>query len=165
MLSSVLTKIFKTKNEREVRRLQRTVDEVNALDPTISRLSDEQLRAKTEEFRKRIRENTKTLSGELETLRKERAESASDEEKQKMKEILDNEFDEFWEYVKQTLFLPPKPPLSASGFFDTNLVVGYNFRLVKCLISRRKKLECLTKLRAGRKWERTKSGFSQEGIN
>ncbi len=110
MISSVLTKIFKTKNEREVKRLQRTVDEINALEPTMSRLSDEELRAKTEEFRKRIRENSKTISVELETLRRERAESGSDEEKQKMKDkikhcqnrILDPILPEAFAVVRET---------------------------------------------------------------
>jgi len=41
-------------NEREVVRLRRTAERVNALEPTIASLSDEELREKTAEFKARI---------------------------------------------------------------------------------------------------------------
>ncbi|MBV8368385.1 MAG: preprotein translocase subunit SecA [Candidatus Eremiobacteraeota bacterium] len=41
-------------NERELVKLRRTVDRVNALEPSISALSDEELRAKTDEFKARL---------------------------------------------------------------------------------------------------------------
>src|SRR5579884_1440976 len=41
-------------NEREVSRLQRTVERVNALEPQIAALSDEELAAKTPEFKERF---------------------------------------------------------------------------------------------------------------
>ncbi|MDR3741483.1 MAG: preprotein translocase subunit SecA [Terracidiphilus sp.] len=50
----VLTSIFGTANERIIKRLLPTVDAINALEPEIKALSDEQLRAKTIEFRERI---------------------------------------------------------------------------------------------------------------
>ncbi|WP_028608229.1 preprotein translocase subunit SecA [Paenibacillus harenae] len=50
----LVKKIFGDPNEREVKRLQRTVDEINALESKFTGLSDEALRAKTEEFRARI---------------------------------------------------------------------------------------------------------------
>lgn len=43
-------------NAREVKKLQRTIDEINALEAEISSLSDEGLRAKTIEFRERLAE-------------------------------------------------------------------------------------------------------------
>ncbi len=51
---SVLQKIFGTKNERELKRLWPIVDKINSLEPEISRLSDSELAAKTEEFRRRL---------------------------------------------------------------------------------------------------------------
>lgn len=42
-------------NEREIRSFRKTVEQINALEPDIRRLSDEQLRAKTDEFRERVR--------------------------------------------------------------------------------------------------------------
>ena len=52
--SSVLTKVFGTSNERVVKRLLPRVTEINALEAQTKALSDEQLRAKTVEFRARI---------------------------------------------------------------------------------------------------------------
>jgi preprotein translocase subunit SecA len=48
-------------NEREVRRLQPLVDEVNALEPEYEALSDAELRARTDEFRQRLREDVGDL--------------------------------------------------------------------------------------------------------
>ena len=52
--SNVLTKVFGTSNERVVKRLLPRVAEINALEPQTKALSDEQLRAKTVEFKARI---------------------------------------------------------------------------------------------------------------
>jgi preprotein translocase subunit SecA len=51
LIGSVLTKVFGTSNERAVKRLLPTVEQIGALEPEIEKLSDEQLRAKTAEFR------------------------------------------------------------------------------------------------------------------
>jgi preprotein translocase subunit SecA len=52
--SNVLTKVFGTSNERVVKRLLPRVAEINALEPQVKAMSDEQLRAKTAEFKARI---------------------------------------------------------------------------------------------------------------
>src|SRR6266545_1976807 len=54
MLGQILTKVIGTQNEREIKRLRPRVAEIGALEPQIQALSDEQLRAKTEEFRARV---------------------------------------------------------------------------------------------------------------
>ena len=51
MLQTLLAKVVGTQNERELKRLRPIVGEVNALEPAIQALSDEQLRGKTAEFR------------------------------------------------------------------------------------------------------------------
>ncbi len=51
MLKS-LTRLLGGSNEGVIKRLQKIVDEINALEPDYERLSDDQLRAKTDEFRK-----------------------------------------------------------------------------------------------------------------
>lgn len=53
MLASLIGGIFGTKNERELKRMRKMVDKINALEPTISALSDADLSAKTEEFKQR----------------------------------------------------------------------------------------------------------------
>ncbi|HEX4757410.1 MAG TPA: preprotein translocase subunit SecA, partial [Terracidiphilus sp.] len=50
----ILTKIFGTSNERAIKRLTPGVAQINALEPGIKQLTDEQLRDKTAEFRARI---------------------------------------------------------------------------------------------------------------
>jgi len=52
----LVKKIFGDANDREVKRLGRTVEEINALEPEIAALSDEQLAGKTAEFRIRLEE-------------------------------------------------------------------------------------------------------------
>jgi preprotein translocase subunit SecA len=61
MLGTLLAKVIGTQNERELKRLRPLVDEVSALEASIKALSDEQLRAKTAEFRQRVA-NGETLS-------------------------------------------------------------------------------------------------------
>ena len=53
MLASLIGGIFGTKNERELKRMRKIVDKINALEPTISALGDADLSAKTEEFKQR----------------------------------------------------------------------------------------------------------------
>lgn len=53
-MRNVLKKILGDPNERELKRLRRIVDEINALEPEIQRLSDAELRAKTDEFKARL---------------------------------------------------------------------------------------------------------------
>ena len=43
-------------NEREVRRLQPLVDHINSLEPDFEKLSDAELRAKTDEFKARLKD-------------------------------------------------------------------------------------------------------------
>jgi preprotein translocase subunit SecA len=54
MLDTLLAKVVGTQNDRELKRLRPIVTEVNAFEPAIKALSDEQLRGKTAEFRQRV---------------------------------------------------------------------------------------------------------------
>jgi preprotein translocase subunit SecA len=54
MIKTLLVKVIGTQNERELKRLRPLVAAINDLEPSIQQLSDEQLRAKTDEFRKRL---------------------------------------------------------------------------------------------------------------
>jgi preprotein translocase subunit SecA len=56
MLDTLLAKIVGTQNERELKRLRPIVAEVGALEAATQALTDEQLRAKTSEFRSRLAE-------------------------------------------------------------------------------------------------------------
>src|SRR6266567_3465770 len=54
MLDTILAKVVGTQNDRELKRLRPVVAEVNALEPSIETLADDQLRGKTVEFRQRL---------------------------------------------------------------------------------------------------------------
>ncbi|KAF1013978.1 MAG: Protein translocase subunit SecA [Stenotrophomonas maltophilia] len=54
MINSLLTRVFGSRNERQLRQLNRIVAKINALEPETQKLSDEQLQAKTPEFKQRI---------------------------------------------------------------------------------------------------------------
>ena len=64
MINTLIGKVFGTKNEREIKRLTPKVAEINALEPAMKKLSDEQLRAKTDEFRRRIQERLAAIPEE-----------------------------------------------------------------------------------------------------
>ena len=51
---SILTRIFGSRNQRLLKQYGRTVAQINALEPAMERLADDELKAKTEEFRERL---------------------------------------------------------------------------------------------------------------
>ena len=54
MLAPLLKRLFGTANDRAVKAYKKRVERINALEPTVAALSDEQLRARTTEFRARL---------------------------------------------------------------------------------------------------------------
>jgi preprotein translocase subunit SecA len=54
MVNRLLSKIFGSRNERVLKRLQRAIAQINQLEPAFSKLSDAELRGNTDEFRQRI---------------------------------------------------------------------------------------------------------------
>lgn len=54
MISKLFTKMFGSRNERELKRLGKTVGQINDLEPAMEALGDEALQAKTVEFRERF---------------------------------------------------------------------------------------------------------------
>jgi preprotein translocase subunit SecA len=54
MVFNFLTKVFGSKNERELKLLQPLVDSINALEPEMQAMNDEQLKAQTAAFRQRL---------------------------------------------------------------------------------------------------------------
>ena len=51
-----LTSLFGTRNDREIKKYMKTVAVINDMEPELEKLSDSELKAKTEEFKKRIAE-------------------------------------------------------------------------------------------------------------
>ena len=53
MITNVIRKIVGSRNERQIRRMRKTVESVNVLEPEVQKLSDAELRARTDKFRER----------------------------------------------------------------------------------------------------------------
>mgnify|MGYP001402996003 CR=1 FL=1 len=58
MLIKLLTKVFGSSNDRTLRRMRKVVETINKMEPEFVKLSDEQLKAKTDEFRARLAKGT-----------------------------------------------------------------------------------------------------------
>jgi preprotein translocase subunit SecA len=82
-IDKAISKVFGTANERLIKKLMPTVAAINALEPEIQTLSDEQLRAKTAEFRERIKARLEGITD---------AEEIKAAEKEAMEEILPEAF-------------------------------------------------------------------------
>src|SRR5256885_12414452 len=54
MATNFLTKLFGSRNDRLLKQYRKTVVRINAMEPDYEKLSDEALRAKTQEFKERV---------------------------------------------------------------------------------------------------------------
>ncbi|RYM64165.1 preprotein translocase subunit SecA [Serratia liquefaciens] len=54
MLVKLLTKVFGSRNDRTLRRMRKSVELINQMEPDMEKLSDDELKAKTNEFRARL---------------------------------------------------------------------------------------------------------------
>ncbi len=59
MIQKILSKVFGTSHDREMKKIQPVVDQINKLEPGMQALSDDQLKAKTEEFKSRLQKGEK----------------------------------------------------------------------------------------------------------
>jgi len=56
IFGGIASKLFGSSNDREIKKLQPNVEAINALEPEMEALSDDELKAKTDEFRKQLEE-------------------------------------------------------------------------------------------------------------
>jgi preprotein translocase subunit SecA len=89
LINTLVAKVFGTKNEREVKRLLPQVEAINALEPAMKKLSDAELRAKTDEFRQRIQERLPKIADEPDA-DPDRQKAIEAERDLALKEILDD---------------------------------------------------------------------------
>ena len=97
MINNVFNKIFGTANEREVKKLMPRVERINALEPEISKLTDEQLGAKTLEFRGIVQERLESVPDDFST-------DAAEMEKERSRviaEALDSILEEAFAVVRE----------------------------------------------------------------
>src|SRR5258705_707109 len=68
----LLTKIFGSSNQRYLTSIQPLVDQINALEPAIKKLSDEELRARTAVFKEKLQHAVANVKDKEERKRRER---------------------------------------------------------------------------------------------
>ena len=87
MIGKALAKVFGTSNEREIKRLRPLMDQINALEPEMKQLTDEQLRGKTAEFRARIKERMQDAETEIARLTDELKSAPDQDVRAQMEEL------------------------------------------------------------------------------
>jgi preprotein translocase subunit SecA len=73
MIDKFLTKVFGSSNQRYLKTILPVIDRVNELEPAVKRLSDEELRARTSEFKERVARAVENASDPQDRKRRERA--------------------------------------------------------------------------------------------
>jgi len=105
LINTLLGKIFGTKNEREIKRLRPRVEAINALEPEMRKLSDDELRGKTAEFRARIQERLSSIADEPEADSDlqdiDRQKEIETERAEVLKGVLDELLDEAFAVVRE----------------------------------------------------------------
>jgi preprotein translocase subunit SecA len=84
MLKSVLKAFLGSHHKREAKKLEPLVEDINAVAEELTSLTDEQIKAKTEEFRQRIQERTADLKGRMAALREEKRKSEDPGERERL---------------------------------------------------------------------------------
>jgi preprotein translocase subunit SecA len=106
LINKFIAKIFGTSNEREIKRIVPLMERVNVIEPETKQLSDEQLRAKTDEFRQRIRERLDAVED-------------PDEKERELKQALDEVLPEAFAVAREASWRVLK-----MRHFDVQLVGG-----------------------------------------
>ena len=104
-IGKVITKIFGSKSEKDIKAIQPIVDKINALGPEMEKLSDDQLKAKTQEFRKKIEDATANTSKEIEEVKAkmEDLDNLSQGESRALAEELDRLEQQWLDELEETL--------------------------------------------------------------
>ena len=100
MINSLVSKVFGTQNERDVKRLLPNMQAITALEPEMQKLSDEQLRAKTADFRKLVAERLGKLPEEPDA-GSDRAKALANERYKLLQEVLDEILVEAFAVVRE----------------------------------------------------------------
>ncbi|HWR35321.1 MAG TPA: preprotein translocase subunit SecA [Clostridia bacterium] len=100
MINGLMAKVFGTQNEREIKKLLPRVTRISALEPEISKLSDAELRAKTDEFRKRIQERLAQVADDADG-NADRAKQIAAERNKILAEVLDEILEEAFAVVRE----------------------------------------------------------------
>ena len=106
MIQTILRKIFGSRNDRLLRQYGRQVRAINALEPQIGKLTDTELRARTDEFRARIRDRLARIpeaAGDEADRARQRANELKDARRDVLEEVLPEAFAVVREAARRTL--------------------------------------------------------------
>ncbi|UCH12606.1 MAG: preprotein translocase subunit SecA [Candidatus Omnitrophota bacterium] len=88
MYKWILNKIMGSRNERELKKLQPILDKVNALEESVSKLTDEQLKEKTQFFKSHLKQKQDFIKEREAELKERIYDATSQQEKDKLKTAL-----------------------------------------------------------------------------
>ncbi len=100
MINTLIGKVFGTKNERYIKGLMPKVEAINALEPQMQALSDAELRAKTEEFRKRIQDHLSKVAASPAV---SEVDSENEDDPDRQKQIDKEQYDALQEALEEIL--------------------------------------------------------------
>ena len=103
MLKSAIKTLLGSHHKREAKKLQPLIDEINELAEANASLSDEQLRAKTEDFKQRVESAAADLRAEIEQLREQKRHSEDASERELLSLQIGELGSELLETVEDTL--------------------------------------------------------------
>ncbi len=101
MLDKIFAKVFGTKNEREIKRLRPLLEKMNSLEPEMQRLTDAELRAKTDKFRQRINDRLSQVQLDPAAEDENRSSHGPTERDRALKEVLDEVLPEAFAVVRE----------------------------------------------------------------
>ncbi|HRE41078.1 MAG TPA: preprotein translocase subunit SecA [Ignavibacteria bacterium] len=98
-----LTKLFPSKNEKDVKAILPLIDEINEHWESIRNISDEELKNKTVEFRNRIKEETKETDAKIDEIREKLKTDVPHEEREILQTSLNDLNKEYFEILQAVL--------------------------------------------------------------
>lgn len=111
----ILESLFDS-NEKQLKKIQLVVEEINSFEKDISKLSDEQLKSKTEEFRKILNVDLKQARKDFDEYSREELKKILEEEKKVLRELLPEAFAVIREASKR---------VANHRHFDVQAMAGY----------------------------------------
>ena len=141
--NEIMTKLFGNKSQRDLKEITPYVDKIKAVYPSIQKLSNDELRAKTDEIKQRIQDYVAAERAQVEELRKgiddkeleEREAIWAEVDKiekaitDKMEVVLEESLPEAFSIMKETArrFTENEEVVVTANDFDRNLATKYDF--------------------------------------
>ncbi|MCL3851346.1 preprotein translocase subunit SecA [Parabacteroides leei] len=141
--NEIMTKLFGNKSQRDLKEITPYVDKIKAVYPSIKALSNDELRAKTDEIKQRIQDYVAAERAQVEELRKgiddkeleERESIWAEVDKiekaitDKMEEVLEESLPEVFSIMKETArrFTENEEVVVTATDFDRDLATKYDF--------------------------------------